>query len=383
MFSTVRTRVFLFVSLILALALSACAPAAPAPAAPATTAPAAESMAPASESVCDIRPVSATLNATGASFPNPVYQRWIEEYRAVNPGVTINYQSTGSGQGKSDFIAGITDFGGTDALFTEAETAAAPGTLFIPTVLGSVAATYNLPGFDDLRFSADTLAGIFLGQITSWDDPSIAADNPGADLPNEAITVVHRSDGSGTTFIFTEYLTKISEEWAELVGFGSAVQWPTGIGGDRNDGVAAAVQQTPGAIGYVELIYALANNLPAPAIQNAAGFYVLPTLDSTTEAAAGFLDSMPADLQFMVTNPPEGDNAYPIAGFTWLLLNPEYDDADKAIALVDFICWALTEGDSFALGLRYAPLPGVVQAQAFELLSTITVNGETVFQAPE
>lgn len=328
---------------------------------------------------CNLRELNVTINGTGASFPNPLYQRWIEEYRTINPGVTINYQSTGSGQGKSDFIAGITDFGGTDALFTEAEHEAAPGTVFIPTVLGAVVATYNLEGTEQLQFSADTLAGIYLGHITSWDDPAIAADNSGVELPSQDITVVYRSDGSGTTYIFTDYLNSVSEEWAERVGYGTAVEWPTGIGGDRNDGVAAAVQQTPGAIGYVELIYALANNLPAPAIQNAAGSYVLPTIQSTTDGAAGFLADMPADLQFSVVNPPEGDNAYPIAGFTWLLLNPEYDDADTAMAIADFICWILVDGDSFARDLRYAPLPDVVKTQAFALLSTVIADGEPIF----
>jgi phosphate transport system substrate-binding protein len=357
-------------------------PAEATPAAPAAT-PASGTAAVDRPESCELRPVNVTLNATGASFPNPIYQRWIEEYAQANPSVTINYQSTGSGQGKSDFIQGVTVFGGTDALFTDEEHNQAPGTLFIPTVLGAVAATYNLPGIEGLQFSPETLAGIYLGQITNWNDPAIAGDNPGVALPDQDITVVYRSDGSGTTFIFTDYLSKVSQEWADRVGFGTAVEWPTGIGGDRNDGVAAAVTQTPGAIGYVELIFALANNLPAPAIQNAAGEFVTPTIKSATEAAAGFLNEMPENLQFTVTNPPEGGNAYPIAGFTWLLVRPEYDNIETAQAITDFLCWAMTEGDDYASALHYAPLPDVVQQQAFRLLETVTVNGEQVFIAPQ
>ncbi len=330
---------------------------------------------------CTPRDLTVTLNATGASFPNPIYQRWIEEYKTVNPNVTINYQSTGSGQGKSDFLGGVTDFGASDALFTDEEHQQSPDTLFIPTVLGAVVTTYNLEGVDGLRFSPDTIAGIFLGQITNWNDAAIAADNPDLQLPDQEITVVHRSDGSGTTFIFTDYLSKISSEWQQQVGSGTAVEWPTGIGGDKNDGVAAAVQQTPGAFGYVELIYALANNLPAPAIANATGTFVEPSLETVSNAAAGFLSDMPADLQFTVTNPPTGENAYPISGFTWLLVHPSYDDADKAMALADFVCWAYTEGDQYAQDLYYAPLPDVVKERGYALLSTVQANGQPVFAA--
>ncbi|HBY95469.1 MAG TPA: phosphate ABC transporter substrate-binding protein PstS [Chloroflexi bacterium] len=385
--------------LVVALLLSACGGAATAPTATplalpttppesaATTVPAepaatTEAMAGSSEK-CNLRPFNVTLNATGASFPNPVYQKWIESYKTVNPGVTINYQSTGSGQGKSDYIGGVTDFGGSDALFSPEEKAKAPDTLFIPTVLGAVVATYNLEGVSDLRFSPETLASIFLGKITTWTDPAIVADNPGVTLPDQPITVAHRSDGSGTTFIFTDYLSKVSKEWEQQVGRGTAVEWPTGIGGEKNDGVAAAVKQTPGAVGYVELIYALANDLPAPAIKNAAGEYVKPSLETTTNAAAGFLKNLPADLQFTVTNPPEGKDSYPIAGFTWLLVHPNYDDVQKAEALTDFICWALTEGDQIALSLRYAPLPAPVEKRALELLETVKADGKEVFIAPK
>nr|PZN59930.1 MAG: phosphate ABC transporter substrate-binding protein PstS [Sphaerobacter thermophilus] len=326
--------------------------------------------------------LQANLTGSGASFPDPLYQRWIEEYKSVAPGVTINYQSVGSGQGKNDFISGVTDFGGTDAYMTDEELAEAPDTLHIPTVLGAVTVTYNLPGVDDLRFSGPTLAGIFLGQITTWNDPAIAADNPGVELPDQPITVVYRSDGSGTTAIFTDYLTKVSEEWASQVGSGTAVQWPVGIGAEKNPGVTAAVQQTPGAIGYVELIYALANDLPAPAIKNAAGNYVTPSLESVSEAAAGFLADLPDDLRVSITNPPEGENAYPIAGFTWILVRGQYDDEAKARALTEFLYWALTEGDGYAEELHYAPLPDPVKELAIQKLEQITVGGTPVFTSP-
>lgn len=326
--------------------------------------------------------LQANLTGSGASFPDPLYQRWIEEYKSVAPGVTINYQSVGSGQGKNDFISGVTDFGGTDAYMTDEELAEAPDTLHIPTVLGAVTVTYNLPGVDDLRFSGPTLAGIFLGQITTWNDPAIAADNPGVELPDQPITVVYRSDGSGTTAIFTDYLTKVSEEWASQVGSGTAVQWPVGIGAEKNPGVTAAVQQTPGAIGYVELIYALANDLPAPAIKNAAGNYVTPSLESVSEAAAGFLADLPDDLRVSITNPPEGENAYPIAGFTWILVRGQYDDEAKARALTEFLYWALTEGDGYAEELHYAPLPDPVKELAIQKLEQVTVGGTPVFTSP-
>ncbi|MDI3341003.1 MAG: phosphate ABC transporter substrate-binding protein PstS [Sphaerobacter sp.] len=328
------------------------------------------------------RNLKVTLTGSGASFPDPIYQRWIEDYRSVAPGVTINYQSVGSGQGKNDFINGVTDFGGTDAFMTDEELARAPGTLHIPTVLGAVTLTYNLPGVEGLRFSGPTIAKIFLGQVTSWNDPAIAADNPGVELPDQDITVVHRSDGSGTTAIFTDYLSKVSDEWASRVGSGTAVQWPVGIGAEKNPGVTAAVQQTPGAIGYVELIYALANDLPAPAIQNAAGNYVEPSLESVSEAAAGFLAELPDDLRVSITNPPEGENAYPIAGFTWILVRSEYQDEAKAQALTDFLYWALTQGDASARELHYAPLPDPVRKLAIEKLGQVKVNGVPVFTPP-
>jgi phosphate transport system substrate-binding protein len=241
-------------------------------------------------------------------------------------------------------------------------------------------ATYNLEGVSNLQFSPESLAGIFLGTITKWNDPIIAADNPGVTLPDQEITPVHRSDGSGTTFIFTDYLSKVSADWKDKVGSGTAVEWPAGIAGEKNDGVAAAVQQTPGAIGYVELIYALSNNMPTPAVKNAAGKYVVPSLESASAAAAGFLADMPANLQFTITNPPSGDDAYPISGLSWLMVHAKYDKADTAQAIADFICWAYTQGDQAAKELNYSPLPQIVKDQAYKNLSGITAGGNPVFQ---
>ena len=337
------------------------------------------------------RSVTAKLTGSGASFPDPIYQKWIKDYKAVAAGVEINYQSVGSGQGRKDFFGGVTDFGGSDkfASNTELKAATDPTTgtlktdvLHIPTVLGAVVATYNLPGVDKLQFSGETLADIFLGKITAWNDPKIAADNPGVTLPDTEITVAHRSDGSGTTSIFTNYLSSVSPEWKTKVGAGDTVQWPTGQGGEKNPGVAAIVQQTEGAIGYVELIYAAANKLPEPAIKNAAGKYVAPTLESVSAAAAGFLANTPDDLRVNIVNPPAGDNAYPISGYTWILVTKDQKDEAKAQALTDFLYWALTSGSDSAKALNYAPLPDQIREKAIAKLAEITVNGKPAFVKP-
>ena len=328
------------------------------------------------------RDVKAGLTGSGASFPDPIYQAWVEQYKGVAPQTTINYQSVGSGQGKKDFAGKVTDFGGSDAFMTDEELAAAPDALHIPTVLGAVTVIYNLEGADSLQFSGETLAGIFLGKITTWDDAAIAADNPDVTLPDVPITVVHRSDGSGTTAIFTDYLSKVSSEWSGAVGSGTAVEWPVGIGGEKNPGVTAGVQQTPGAIGYVELIYALSNNLPAPAIKNAQGNYVKPSIESTSAAAAGALAGMPDDLRVSITDPQDGVDAYPIAGFTWILVHSEMTDKAKAEALTDFLYWALTQGEEQAAALHYAPLPGQVRDLAIQKLTQVKVDGAPVFEAP-
>ena len=337
------------------------------------------------------RDVTAKLTGSGASFPDPIYQTWIKNYKAVAPNVEINYQSVGSGQGRKDFFGAVTDFGGTDKYASDAELKAATdpttGTLksdvlHIPTVLGAVVATYNLPGLDKLQFSGETLAGIFMGTITAWNDPAIAADNPGVTLPDTEITVAHRSDGSGTTSIFTNYLSSVSADWKSKVGAGDTVQWPVGQGGEKNPGVAAIVQQTEGGIGYVELIYALSNNLPVPAIKNAAGKYVVPSLESTADAAAGFLANTPDDLRVNIVNPPTGDAAYPIAGYTWILVTKDQKDEAKAQALTDFLYWALTQGSDAAKSLNYAPLPDSVREKAIAKLGEITVNGKPAFTLP-
>lgn len=353
---------------------------------PAATTAAASPTAASSESspAADWEPrnVSADLTGSGASFPDPIYQAWIEQYKSVAPDTTINYQSVGSGQGKKDFAGNVTDFGGTDAYMTDEEMTASPDALHIPTVLGAVTVVYNLETDQPLQFSGETLAAIFLGTVTTWNDPVIAADNPGVNLPDTPITVVHRSDGSGTTSIFTDYLSKVSTEWADQVGSGTAVEWPVGIGGEKNPGVAAGVQQTPGAIGYVELIYALANDLPAPAIKNAQGNYVEPSIESTSAAAAGALADLPDDLRVSITDPQDGANAYPIAGFTWILVHSEMTDQTKAEALTDFLYWALTTGEAQAAELHYAPLPDEVRDLAIDKLTQVTVNGAAVFEAP-
>ena len=337
------------------------------------------------------RDVTAKLTGSGSSFVDPVMQTWIKNYKALAPNAEINYQSVGSGQGRKDFFGAVTDFGGTDKYASDAELKAATnpttGTLktdvlHIPVVLGAVVATYNLPGVDKLQFSGDTLAGIFMGTITTWNDPKIAADNPGVTLPDTEITVAHRSDGSGTTSIFTNYLSSVSADWKSKVGSGDTVQWPVGQGGEKNPGVAAIVQQTEGAIGYVELIYALSNKLPAPAIKNAAGKYVIPSLDSTSAAAGGFLNKTPDDLRVNIVNPPEGDAAYPIAGYTWLLVAKDQKDEAKAQALTDFLYYVLTQGSDAAKSLNYAPLPKEIADKAIAKLTQITASGKPAFTMP-
>jgi phosphate transport system substrate-binding protein len=352
---------------------------------PAATPPTTGTATMAGETASDWQPrdLEVTLDGAGASFPAPLYQRWIHEYQGLAPGVQINYQLVGSGQGVENFLSDVTDFGGTDEYISDEELAEYGREVFhIPTVLGAVVATYNLSDVNDLKFSPDTLVDIFLGNITNWSDPAIAEDNPNATLPNLPITVVHRTDDSGTTSIFTNYLSSVSEEWASQVGSGKTVEWPVGTGGENNPEVASAVKQTEGTIGYVELIYALANDLPAPAIQNAAGSYVEPSLETVSEAAAGFLADMPADLRLNTVNPPEGENAYPIAGFTWVLVRAEMADETRARALTDFLYWALTDGSDTARELGYVPLPDPVRERAIEKLTMVTVNGTSVFEQP-
>lgn len=318
------------------------------------------------------------LTGAGSSFVYPLFVKHFAVYADVQPGVRVNYQAIGSGAGKRNTLDGTVDFGATDAPFSDEELASA-GTpvLHIPITLGSVAIVFNVPGVDSLRLTAETLSGIYLGEITRWNDPALARDNPGVPLPDLPVTPVERADGSGTTYIFTGYLSAVSERWHEQVGQGMAVQWPTGIAGKGNDGVAAQVEQTPGAIGYVELAYALQNDLTYAAVQNQAGEFVLPTPEAATAAAAGIGDALPPDLRFSVVNAP-GQDAYPLVGVSWVLLRQEQPDPVWARAVVDLLHWQLHDGQAYAASLHYAPLPAAVVERAVELLGTVTVQGEPV-----
>jgi phosphate transport system substrate-binding protein len=300
------------------------------------------------------------LNAAGATFPEPIYSKWFSEYSAQHPGVQINYQPIGSGGGIRQTTAGTVDFGASDGPMTDEQIAASKVKLVhIPTVLGAVVPIYNLPGVNtELKFSPDVLADIYLGKITNWNDPRIAKDNPGVNLPATKINVVHRSDGSGTTYIFTDYLSKVSPEWKSNVGKNTAVAWPVGIGAVRSEGVAAMVRQLPGTIGYVELIYALQNKIQYGYVKNAAGNWVKGSIDGVTEAAAN-VKAMPADYRVSITN-ALGKESYPISSFTWLLIPTQPQDAAKAKVIKDFLNWMLDHGQSEVSALYYAPLPKTV-----------------------
>ncbi len=309
------------------------------------------------------------INGAGATFPYPIYSKWFDEYAKVDPSVRFNYQSIGSGGGQKQILAQTVDFGASDGPMSDENLAKAPGKiLHIPTVAGAVVMTYNLPGAPSLKFDADTIAGIYLGQIKKWNDPKLTALNPGAKLPDQEIVVVHRSDGSGTTFIFTDYLSKVSAEWKQKVGNNTSVNWPTGIGGKGNEGVSGQVKQTPGAIGYVELIYAIQNKMPYAEVKNAAGQFVKPTIESVTAALA--TADIPEDFRFSMTNAP-GKDAYPICGATWLLVYEQQKDAAKGKKLVEFLKWAATKGEGMAKSLDYAPLPDNVQQRVLKRIDEI------------
>jgi len=321
---------------------------------------------------------AADLTGAGATFPNPIYQKWFYDY-AQQTGVKINYQSIGSGGGIRQLTEGTVDFGASDAPMNDDELAAAKGkVLHFPTVIGAVAVTYNLPGVDTpLKLSPDVLADIFLGKITKWNDARLAGLNAGVSLPAEDILVVHRSDGSGTTFIFTDYLSAVSDAWRGGPGKGKEVAWPVGLGGKGNEGVAGQVKQTPGSVGYVELAYANQNDLAVAEIQNQAGDFVKPSIEGATAAAAGVAASLPADTDFRVSivNAP-GADAYPISSFTWLLVYQDMQDGAAAKKLVDFIHWALTEGEGEAAALDYAPLPANMVALEMKQLDTVQYPGK-------
>ena len=310
-----------------------------------------------------------TINGAGATFPYPIYSKWFDAYAKVDPSVRFNYQSIGSGGGQKQIMAQTVDFGASDGPMSDENLAKAPGKLLhIPTVAGAVVITYNLPGNPTLKLDGSTVADIYLGKITKWNDPKITATNPGVTLPDKDIVVVHRSDGSGTTYIFTNYLGKVSPEWQSKVGNNTSVNWPTGLGGKGNEGVAGQVKQTPNALGYVELIYAIQNKMPYADLKNAAGEFVKPTLDSVTAALA--TADIPDDFRFSMTNAP-GKDAYPIAGATWLLIYQQQKDATKGKKMVEFLKWAETDGEKMAKDLDYAPLPENVQQRVLKRINEI------------
>jgi phosphate transport system substrate-binding protein len=309
------------------------------------------------------------INGAGATFPYPIYSKWFDEYAKVDPSVRFNYQSIGSGGGQKQILAQTVDFGASDGPMSDDNLAKAPGKLLhIPTVAGADVVAYNLPGNPALKLDADAIAGIFLGQIKKWNDPKITALNAGITLPDQEIVVVHRSDGSGTTYIWTDYLSKISLEWKSKVGTNTSVNWPTGIGGKGNEGVAGQIKQTPGALGYVELIYAVQNKMPYAEVKNAAENFVKPSLESITAALA--TADIPDDFRFSMTNAP-GKDAYPIAGATWLLVYQQQKDAAKGKKLVEFLKWSLTDGEKMAKDLQYASLPESVQQRVLKRIEEI------------
>lgn len=302
-------------------------------------------------------PAQTTLNGAGATFPYPMYSKWFSEYHNAHPDIQINYQSIGSGGGIRQVLAGTVDFGASDGPMTDEQLAQSKiKILHVPTVLGAVVPAYNAPGVSaEVRFTPEMLAGIFLGKIANWNDKAIAAANPELKFPDQPIIVVHRSDGSGTTYIFTDYLSKISPEWASGPGRGVSIKWPVGLGGKGNEGVAGMVRQMPGAIGYVELIYAVQNKIAYGSVRNLAGAFVKASLESVTAAAAS-VKSMPADFRVSITNAP-GKDAYPISSFTWLLIPAQSRDAARGKILADFLNWMVDDGQKMTAALTYAPLP--------------------------
>ena len=320
-------------------------------------------------------PVS--LQGAGATFPYPLYQKWMSEYGKVNPNVRTDYQSIGSGGGIKQLQAQTVDFGASDAPMTDAELKAAPGPIVhIPTVLGAVVLTYNLEGVTKpLQFSADVVADIFLGKITKWNEPRIKADNADLNLPANDITVVHRADGSGTSFVFTDYLSKVSAEWKSKVGADKSPKWPVGQGGKGNEGVTGQIKQQPNTIGYVELAYAAQNKLPAALIKNASGKFVEPNIAAVTAAAAGTAANTPDDLRVSITN-ASGPDAYPISSYTYILVYKDQKDAAKGKGLVDFLWWGIHDGEKYAKDLQYAPLPNEIVTRTEAKINSIASGGK-------
>jgi len=315
------------------------------------------------------------INGAGATFPYPIYSKWFAEYNKLHGNVQINYQSIGSGGGIRQVTNQTVFFGATDGPMTNEQMLAAPGKLLhIPTVLGAVVPVYNIPNVSaELKFTGQVLADIFLGKITKWNDPAIAKINAGVNLPATDITVVHRSDGSGTSYIWVDYLAKVSAEWKTKVGVATAVNWPTGVGGKGNEGVAGLVTQTPGSIGYVELIYALQNKINYGSVQNLAGEFLRASVASVTQAASAAAAKMPADFRVSITN-AEGKGVYPISSFTWLLLYESPKDKNQAKTMVEFTKWALTDGQKFCAELGYAPLPEAVVKLEMAALAKIKIS---------
>ena len=312
------------------------------------------------------------INGAGATFPYPLYSKWFSEYAKVDPSVKFNYQSIGSGGGIKQITAQTVDFGASDKFLTDEELKAAPGKIIhIPTVMGAVVVTYNIPGVaKGLKLKSEDVADIFLGKITKWNDKRMSDDNPGVKLPDQPIIVVHRSDGSGTSAIFTDFLSGVSGEWKSKVGMGASVKWPVGLGGKGNEGVAGQVKTTQNTIGYVELAYAFENKLPYAQIQNKAGSFIEPSIKSTTAAAAAAAKQMPADYRVSLVNQP-GKDAYPIVGFTWLLVYEHQKDPVKGKKLVEFLKWSMHKGQKMASALLYAPLPDNVEKMVETTIKTI------------
>jgi phosphate transport system substrate-binding protein len=309
------------------------------------------------------------INGAGATFPYPIYSKWFDHYAKIDPSVRFNYQSIGSGGGQKQILAQTVDFGASDGPMSDENLAKAPGKLLhIPTVAGAVVVTYNLPEKPKLKLDGPVIADIFFGKITKWNDPKLVALNPGVKLPATDLVVVHRSDGSGTSYIFTDFLSSVSKEWEKQVGHNTSVKWPTGLGAKGNEGVAGQVKQLPGTIGYVEFAYAHQNTLSIAEIRNSSGKFITPSIESVTEALS--TAKIPDDFRFSMVNPP-GEKAYPIAGATWLLIYEKQKDAAKGKKLVEFLNWALTKGESMASELDYAPLPSNLQTRVLERVKTI------------
>lgn len=317
---------------------------------------------------------SLLVNGAGATFPYPLYSKWFSEYHKLHPELSFNYQSIGSGGGIQQITNGTVDFGASDAPLSDEQIARIPDVVHVPTVMGAVVVTYNAP-IRSLRLTPEVLAGIYLGKITRWNDPALASLNGGEKLPDAAIAVTHRSDGSGTTYGFVDYLSKVSPEWREKVGKGTSVKWPVGLGGKGNEGVTGLVKQIPGAIGYVELAYATQNKLPLAALRNRDGHFVTPTLEATSAAAAGV--DMPADYRVSITD-AGGKASWPIASFTYLLVHRNATDARKGEALVKFLWWATHDGQKMAAPLDYAPLPEKVVQMIEKTIRSLTVQGKPV-----